>query len=183
MAMDWSVFGEALENRPPLLDELLSVTSEDDASASSDDVLSRLRGTPAAERENLLVSFLQREVQSVLRLPSAPAPTVGFFDLGMDSLMAVELRNRLNRAFSGTYTAPNTLVFDYPNIAGLAGHLVGELGEVATEPVPRAQPEPEVRPAIAREDDPIAIVGMACRSPALRISRPSGVCSKRARTR
>ncbi len=161
MAMDWSVFGEALESRPPLLDELLSVTSKDDASASSDDVLSRLRQTPAAERESLLVSFLQREVQSVLRLPSAPA-AVGFFDLGMDSLMAVELRNRLNRAFSGTYTAPNTLVFDYPNITALAHQLAGE---VATESVPRAQPEPEIRPTVQREDDRIAIVGMACRFP------------------
>ena len=168
MAMDWSVFGEALESRPPLLDELLSSTAETDDSASSDDVMSHLRVTPAAERENLLVSFLQREVQSVLRLPSAPAPTVGFFDLGMDSLMAVELRNRLNRAFSETYTAPNTLVFDYPNIAALAHHLSGEISdsaEVGKESVPRAQPEPEARPAVRREDDRIAIVGMACRFP------------------
>ena len=168
MAMDWSVFGEAIESRPPLLEELLSTTSEADDPAASDDVLSRLRITPAAERENLLVSFLQREVQSVLRLPSAPAPTVGFFDLGMDSLMAVELRNRLNRAFSETYTAPNTLVFDYPNIAALAHHLSGEISdsaEVGKESVPRAQPEPEARPAVRREDDRIAIVGMACRFP------------------
>ncbi len=75
-----------------------------------EDLLAQLAATPAAGREELLVSFLQQEVQAVLRLPSAPAPTVGFFDLGMDSLMAVELRNRLNRAFSGAYAAPNTLV-------------------------------------------------------------------------
>ncbi len=168
MAMDWSVFGEAIESRPPLLEDLLSTTSQADDSASSDDVLSRLRDTPAGERENLLVSFLQREVQSVLRLPSAPAPTVGFFDLGMDSLMAVELRNRLNRSFSGTYTAPNTLAFDYPNIAGLAHHLAGavsDAGEISIEPAPRIQPELEPRATWRGEDDRIAIVGMACRFP------------------
>ena len=74
----------------------------------------------------MLVSFLQQEVQAVLRLSSAPSPTVGFFDLGMDSLMAVELRNRLNRAFAGEYTASNTVVFDYPDIASMASHIAGE---------------------------------------------------------
>ncbi|MCE2449788.1 MAG: acyltransferase domain-containing protein [Candidatus Latescibacteria bacterium] len=94
-----------------------------------------------------------------------PEPTVGFFDLGMDSLMAVELRNRLNRAFAGEYTAPNTLVFDYPDIATLARHLVGELGEVGSAPVPQAEPELESRPTVQIEEDGIAIVGMACRFP------------------
>ncbi|MYD14175.1 MAG: SDR family NAD(P)-dependent oxidoreductase, partial [Gemmatimonadetes bacterium] len=154
MAMDWAVFAEAVDERPPLLEELLSVTpdAESDTAASSKDVLTRLREAPVAERENVLVSFLQGEVQAVLRLPSAPAPTVGFFDLGMDSLMAVELRNRLNRALSGTYTAPNTLVFDYPDIQALAAHLAGELigdgGAPVAGPAPESGPT-EVSPAQA----------------------------------
>ena len=148
--VDWPVFADAAESRPPLIEELLAAETDSgpDAADGQEDVLSRLRVVPAEERENLLVSFLQSELQAVLRLPSAPAPTVGFFDLGMDSLMAVELRNRLNRAFSGEYTAPNTLVFDYPNVADLAGHLAGELGdagEADTAPVPAARPEP-IRP-------------------------------------
>ena len=169
MAMDWAVFEEAVEERPPLLDELLAATAETEAeeAASSQDVLTRLRQAPSGERENVLVSFLQGEVRAVLRLPSAPSPTVGFFDLGMDSLMAVELRNRLNRAFTGTYTAPNTLVFDYPDIATLAAHLAEELDEDGAPPVPEAQPkrvsepDPPERPG----EDGIAIVGMACRFP------------------
>ena len=169
-AVDWPVFAEAVESRPPLLDELLRGSEEDgaDAADAADDVLSRLRAAPAAQREELLVSFLQHEVQAVLRLPSAPAPSVGYFDLGMDSLMAVELRNRLNRAFSGEYTAPNTLVFDYPNIADLAAHLAGELGEAGeadSAPAARVQPALEPPPAARGEDDRIAIVGMACRLP------------------
>ena len=165
MSMDWSVFEEAVEDRPPFLEDLLSTESDDDADspASAEDLLSRLREAPA--REELLVSFLQQEVQAVLRLPSAPEPTVGFFDLGMDSLMAVELRNRLNRAFAEEYVVPNTVVFDYPDIATLARHLDGELGEVGSAPVAQAEPEPEQRPTVQSEEDGIAIVGMACRFP------------------
>ena len=170
MAMDWTVFEEAVEQRPPLLDELLAAAAETEAEdeASSQDVLTRLRQAPSGERENVLVSFLQGEVRAVLRLPSAPSSTVGFFDLGMDSLMAVELRNRLNRAFTGTYTAPNTLVFDYPDIATLAGHLAEELDQEGAPPVPDAGPEPVSAPDPPKrpgEDDGIAIVGMACRFP------------------
>ena len=174
MSMDWDVFEEAVEDPPPMLEDLLSAASEADAGddASSEDVLTRLRGTLAAEREDLLVTFVQGEVQAVLRLSSAPAPTVGFFDLGMDSLMAVELRNRLNRAFAGTYTAPNTLVFDYPNIAELATHLAEELGEGGEAPAPAPEPRPEA-PTMAAASDPeagagedgVAIIGMACRFP------------------
>ena len=186
-AVDWPVFGESLGDRPPLLEDLLAVAEEDDDESSSDDLLAQLGDTTAAERENMLVSFVQREVQAVLRLPSAPASTVGFFDLGMDSLMAVELRNRLNRAFADTYVAPNTLVFDYPTIADLASHLVDALGdppapsEPAPVPSPTATPEttpaptpapapaptaaPTPRPPAPPADDGIAIVGMACRFP------------------
>ena len=203
MAMDWSVFEEAVEDRPPLLEDLLSSVAEagTDAAVSSDDLLSQLASANAAEREALLVSFLQQELQAVLRLPSAPAPNVGFFDLGMDSLMAVELRNRLNRALAGACTVSNTVVFDYPDIEVLAQHLDGELGEVdavaapqaqparraqpAQQPSPQSQPSPQVQrspqpqpqpaPQVApppaglsglrRDQERIAVIGMACRFP------------------
>ena len=168
MSMDWSVFEEAVEDRPPFLEDLLSADADDEAaSASSKDLLSQLREAPAAAPEDLLVSFLQQEVQAVLRLPTAPEPTVGFFDLGMDSLMAVELRNRLNRAFADEYVVPNTVVFDYPDIASLANHLTEELGEVSDAPAPpsQVQPEPEPQTEVQREDDGIAIVGLACHFP------------------
>ncbi len=172
MSMDWSVFEEAVQDRPPLLEDMLSSAEDDmpDDSSANGDVLSRLRSAPAAGPEEVLVSFLQAEVQAVLRLPSAPSPTVGFFDLGMDSLMAVELRNRLNRALSGEYVVSNTAVFDYPDIATLAGHLsegLGQLGGAADAPPPAAS-EPatlEPSPAARSDSDGIAVVGMACRFP------------------
>ena len=164
-AVDWPVFGESIGGRPPLLEEVLAVAADDEDSSPSEDLLVRLAATPAAEREDLLESFLQREVQAVLRLPSAPPPTVGFFDLGMDSLMAVELRNRLNRAFSETYVAPNTLVFDHPTIKDLALHMAGELAETDAADADQAGAEQSPQPSLRSADDGIAIVGMACRFP------------------
>ena len=169
MSMDWSVFEEAVDDRPPLLEDLLSAASDEaDDSASSEDLLSRLRSAQAPERGALLVSALQQEVQAVLRLPTAPAPSVGFFDLGMDSLMSVELRNRLNRALSGEYVVSNTAVFDYPNVAALADHLAAELGQGLGDASPEAVEEPAAPPPRVEkgtEQDAIAIVGMACRFP------------------
>nr|MDE0501467.1 SDR family NAD(P)-dependent oxidoreductase [bacterium] len=167
MSMDWSVFEEAVEDRPPLLEDVLSSDPDDasDDGVSSEDLLTLLRSAPTIEPEEVFVSFLQQEVQAVLRLPKAPSPTVGFFDLGMDSLMAVELRNRLNRAFAGEYVASNTVVFDYPDIAALAGHLASELGQPGEVRSSPEQPVFEEPPATAVDDDGIAVVGMACKFP------------------
>ena len=61
--------------------------------------------------------------------------------------MAVELRNRLNRAFAGEYVVSNTAVFDYPDISTLARYLADELGQLdggdETAPTPEtAAPTP-----------------------------------------
>ena len=174
MSTDWSVFEEAVEDRPAFLEDLLS--SDEDiattASTASEDVIARLRGAPDSGREDVLVEFLQQEVQAVLRLSTSPSPSVGFFDLGMDSLMAVELRNRLNRAFAGEYVASNTIVFDFPTVAVMAGHLAEELGDLGEErQVFAIQMPTEVDDETSSEIDMpsdvdgIAIVGMACRFP------------------
>ena len=188
LAADWPVFGKALKGNHPLFEDLVADEADagSDSPDSSEDLLASLRATPADGREELLSSFLQREIQAVLRLPSAPPTAVGFFDLGMDSLVAVELRNRLNRAFAGEYTAPNTVVFDYPDIDSLARHLAEELGaedEGATEEEepggedgdgagadepgeqPTAADTVTSAPTVAPDNDGIAIVGMACRFP------------------
>ncbi|RQX12776.1 hypothetical protein DLJ57_31565, partial [Micromonospora chalcea] len=78
-------------------------------------------------------------------------------ELGFDSLTAVDLRNRLNAA-TGLRLA-STLVFDYPTPAVLADHLWSELAGVS------ASASAQVAGTVVGADEPIAIVGMACRYP------------------
>src|SRR5262249_15816951 len=63
----------------------------------------------------------------VLRLdPAFPLdPHQGLRDLGIDSLMSIELKNRLQASLD--QPLPATLVFDYPNVAGLVDFLAREL--------------------------------------------------------
>jgi acyl carrier protein len=81
-----------------------------------------------------------------------------FKELGLDSAMAVELRTRLARTLG--LALPATVVFDHASPAALAEHLVARLGGGAS-------PSRAVRPHAAgrAEDDPVAIVGTACRYP------------------
>ncbi|MCX4849542.1 type I polyketide synthase [Streptomyces sp. NBC_00893] len=104
---------------------------------------------------------------------------VGFLDLGLDSIMAVDLAARLAQAF-GTDVAVAD-VFDHPTVTELADHLLrrpltpgraeaGTAGPPArrTVPTPTALPEPgdETAPREASGPaEPVAIVGMAGRFP------------------
>ena len=78
------------------------------------------------------MGYLQAEVAKVLALPPNQLPGLqqGFFDLGMDSLMTVELRNRLETSLG--ISIPSTVIFEYPTIADLAEYLVGEVFNVET---------------------------------------------------
>ena len=145
-----------------LLAELASAPGTEASSGPAGDQLTRLRGGAVGRQVEVLLRFVREEVRSVLRLPSLPSPDVGFFDLGMDSLMAVELRTRLNRELAGALVVPSTVVFDHPNPARLARYLSEELGELDDE---RATPRPLPRPAARGRDGLIAVVGMACRFP------------------
>ena len=130
-AVDWQMVAEDYENRSPLLEDLLAAVASQAGGRqdSQADLLSELGASPATEHEQILAGFLQGELQAVMRLPDRPAPSVEFADLGMDSLMAVELRNRINRGLAGAYTAGNTVVFDYPSVQSLAAYLASELAE------------------------------------------------------
>ena len=128
-------------NRPPLLDAVLP--TGDAAAAGDSELLRRLQDIPVAQRAGFITEFLQREVQGFLRLAQPPAATSRFLDLGTDSLMAVELRNRLFGQFGGKFDISPTAVFDYPTIGELAEHLVSQLPE--TDALPQ-QSTPERNP-------------------------------------
>ena len=116
-------------SRPPILDLVLP-SALGEATGDSE-LLRQLQEIPVAQRAGFITEFLQREVQGFLRLAQPPAATSRFLDLGTDSLMAVELRNRLHSQFGGAFTISATAVFDYPTIGGLAEYLAGQTPEAA----------------------------------------------------
>ncbi|HLS56237.1 MAG TPA: type I polyketide synthase [Zeimonas sp.] len=115
----------------------------------------RLAQASPDARRDLLVAFVQGEVAAVLGLDAGAevSLTTGLFDLGMDSLMAVELRRRLE---SGAGCAlPSTLTFNYPNVHALAGFLERLLGAAVSghdaEHAPAASLAPAA-PVLAGDD-------------------------------
>ena len=123
-------------SRPPILDYVLpSAVAE---ATGDSELLRQLHEVPEAQRAKFLTEYLQREVQSFLRLAQPPAATSGFLDLGTDSLMAVELRNRLYSQFGGAFTISATAVFDYPTIKSLAEYLASQLPESGSNLAPQA---------------------------------------------
>jgi acyl transferase domain-containing protein/acyl carrier protein len=164
--IDWSRMVRTLRGtRPPLLDNLLPR----DVDAKDSSVIQRLRVTSPAARPALLLSHVQAEVQRALALSDVPEAARGFFDLGMDSLMAVELRNRLNVELKIEPPLGATSIFDYPTAERLAEHLVNRMGR-ATAAAPEVSLPASMPVAVAErgERESIAIVGMGLRVPGAR---------------
>ncbi|MEV6117729.1 type I polyketide synthase [Streptomyces sp. NPDC052109] len=129
------------------------------AAGGADALRERLAGLLETEREPFLTELVRSHVATILGYRSAQdvGRTLAFRELGFDSLAAVELRNRLTAATG--LRLPATLVFDHPTPAELARHLLGEL----TGTLAQAATRTGTRGAAA--DEPIAVIGMACRFP------------------
>nr|WP_206791062.1 type I polyketide synthase [Amycolatopsis sp. MtRt-6] len=131
------------------------------AAAGTGGLVRDLAGRTPAEQESLLLDLVRGQVALVLGHagPESVLEHTVFSDAGFDSLTAVELRNRL-RETTGL-KLPATLVFDYPTPVALARHLRDELGDTLT-----ASAADRAAPVVAAAaNEPIAIVGMACRLP------------------
>ncbi|WP_167756283.1 type I polyketide synthase [Streptomyces sp. 4R-3d] len=120
-----------------------------------------LAALPADRRTGHVLTVVRAEVATVLghQDPAEVATGEEFQQLGFDSLTAIELGNRLSTATG--LRLPATLIFDHPTPAVLAAHLADRLG--GPEPDQAAASNAPTSGATA--DEPIAIVGMACRYP------------------
>ncbi|MFT2020316.1 SDR family NAD(P)-dependent oxidoreductase, partial [Streptomyces sp. 796.1] len=148
----------------PLLHDLVSprTTAAQGHHPEEPPLLQRLSGLPVDERTPLLLSAVRAEAALVLGhdTPGAIRTDLPFKSLGFDSLTGVELRNRL--ATLTGLRLPATLVFDHPTPTALTDHLLTRL----TDDTPHA-PTPVARDAdpAGVADDPVVVVGMACRYP------------------
>ncbi|WFE23122.1 SDR family NAD(P)-dependent oxidoreductase [Solwaraspora sp. WMMD937] len=172
--VDWARFVASYTAARPstLFDELPGTGAFRDADhAPADDAgsdLARsLRGRPVADQHRALLRMVQAHVSVVLGHDGTEDvdPGRAFRELGFTSVGAVELRNRLNAATG--LALPASVVFDHPSSRALAAFLRTELlgpaaGDGPADPTAGDLP---VAPSTVGDDEPVAVIGMACRFP------------------
>lgn len=151
LKIDWPVFFRELPTRrpPPLLAEVAraggpTTTAKD----STGDFLTKLnqaeRGTP---RRALLREHISRQVAKILEFDDSFVldPHQPLAEVGLDSLMAIELRNMLSTSIDRQL--PPTLLFDYPTIESVYSYLATLV--FADESRPAIETAAEVDPELA----------------------------------
>ena len=89
--------------------------------------LQEFNSLPSARQQQMLRTFLREQARLVLGLEASEAIDLNqpLRELGLDSLIAVELRNLLVSSLKAEL--PATLLFDYPTITALANYLLSEV--------------------------------------------------------
>jgi acyl carrier protein len=111
------------------MDEVHQMQRGGQPSAKEPDILVRLKEAVPKKKKGILCAYLRDQVVKGLGLD--PGQSIDYHqalsELGLDSLMAVELRTRLGAGLSLKRTLPATLLFDYPTIETLADYLANDL--------------------------------------------------------
>lgn len=109
--------------------------------ASAESIVSLLQQNPDRQQE-LMLNHISQLVGSVLGISADIDLRRGFFELGMDSLTSMELRNRLQRELEITLDA--TLTFKYPTVSALSDYLLSVLINAnPKQEAAKAEPVPE----------------------------------------
>jgi NADP-dependent 3-hydroxy acid dehydrogenase YdfG/acyl carrier protein len=113
-------------------------------------LLAELEAAPPPRRRTILASFVRERALRALGMDPSRAvdPRAPLGEMGLDSLLAVELRNTLGTALGRAL--PATLLFDYPTIETLTEYLLDEV--FAMRPEPQAAPAPAAGVVSAIED-------------------------------
>ena len=125
MPVKWSILLQLYPEgqQPPIFEEMVRQTkSRKQAKAigkETAELRRRLEAAPESDRRDILISFVSSQVTKIMGLdPSHPLNLqTPFSDLGLDSLMAVELRNALAAGMGRSLQT--SLVYDYPTIEKL----------------------------------------------------------------
>ncbi|MDT0442562.1 SDR family NAD(P)-dependent oxidoreductase [Streptomyces johnsoniae] len=144
---------------PPLRQPTAETDAADEYTARSSAAASvpGLAGRNAGQQRELLTDLVRRHTAAVLGHADSGRVdrTVPFKEAGFDSHMSVELRDRLNSATG--LRLPSGVLFSHPTPAELAERLRTDLVGDPDGDLPTAN--------VGAADEPIAIVGMACRFP------------------
>jgi acyl transferase domain-containing protein/acyl carrier protein len=139
LPINWDqFFGQfAQGNKLPFLKSIRD--SLDQSPARSSDLLTQLRAITVYEQWDLLTTYVCTQLAEVLGLssPEQIEPRQRVFDLGLDSLMAIGLRNQLEMDLE--CSLDSTLLFNYPTIEALVTYLAEEV--LSLEPLPVTPPK------------------------------------------
>jgi myxalamid-type polyketide synthase MxaB len=132
LPVDWALFAGAHSPLPARFVALANQAQSNTAgggkpAAPAIDIRKRLSDAPLSKRRALLQAHLREHAMRVLGLSAsfnldARQP---LREMGMDSLMAVELRNAISASLQ--QKLPSTLLFDFPTIEALTDTLTGQL--------------------------------------------------------
>jgi acyl transferase domain-containing protein/NADPH:quinone reductase-like Zn-dependent oxidoreductase len=115
---------------------------------SQPEILRQLAEAPADRKRSILLSFVQAQAAKVLGLEKhAVNERTPLNEMGLDSLMAVELRNLLGSSLDLKRPLPVTLVYDYPTVLAINEYLAQEILNLEAVPVAEGQPQPAASPA------------------------------------
>ncbi len=147
--VDAAALGARADTLPPLFRGLVRARRAQASNAvAASGLKQRLLSLSEPDRDRALLDVVRGETATVLGLKSATALDAGrpLRELGLDSLMAVELRNRLS-AVTGLRLSV-TLVFDHPTIQALSRALAVKLCDVPRSGSEAHLPDDAVREAI-----------------------------------
>jgi len=148
--MDWSIFRPIFEakRKRPLLENLAALPKETEPVKTREEkrhaLLQEIEQASPIERKPLLHDYIRTQVAEILgfRSPDRVDPRQGFFRMGIDSIMTVQLRNRLETSLE--LSLPPTIAFEYPTVDSLADFIAGmilkpEVSAIQSECTPEKQ--------------------------------------------
>ncbi|MDX3234013.1 beta-ketoacyl synthase N-terminal-like domain-containing protein, partial [Streptomyces sp. ME19-01-6] len=165
--IDWSAFAVNLSHSGesvPLIQDIPEARTQRTGQAMDRDSGAALHRQLAernpGEQQEVLLQLVRTQVAAVLGHGGidAVSPDRPFKELGLDSLAAVETRNRLTALIG--LRLPTSLIFDHPTPTKLTQYVQAQLVGEGSGPASAVAYEPP-----AKADDAIAIIGMACRFP------------------
>ncbi|MBZ5569141.1 MAG: type I polyketide synthase [Acidobacteriia bacterium] len=171
--VDWKVFGPIYEARKkrPFLEQLtarpqVQVEAGEVEENKRSRLLQRIQQASPIDKRPLLHSYIRTQVAEILGFGSSDGvdPRQGFFKMGMDSIMTVQLRTRLEVSLG--CSLPPTVAFEYPTVEALTKYLaetVIKLEEPASAAVLSLSPEkkkeaPEVRQEAFSEEELVELL-------------------------
>ncbi|MBE9147948.1 alpha/beta fold hydrolase, partial [Coleofasciculus sp. LEGE 07092] len=142
MPIDWGLFVQQLAIQETFLHEVARELEPQDAVESTSLILEQLLALPLTQRQDFVRNYLQQQVAKALGIDGDVPCDRNVMDLGMDSLMVVEILNACKRDLQLTLYPRE--FYERPQIASLAEYLSNEVerahgknqGTLSVKPIP-----------------------------------------------